>query len=263
MRSHDFATRCLKLKAKSAHALILRNDTLSVRDDTTTQPIQRDHADFSDAEPRSRALCSRYARACGSAVRGAIATVDAAAPAGARGARCEPQAARGLRDHGQDGGQGHAAGADHRLSRACVLARQRPCAPDREPQRVSSLRAQSRRGCARRLSHLRSLWCGWRGTGVGCGGHAGGGGKEGRIPPKNVRHRNDRHVLPLSHPLRRNAFGFIEMLEKTPATTSTSTARPLDAAAILITVVLCLSWGVNQVAIKLALPEIPPLIQSA
>jgi len=53
------------------------------------------------------------------------------------------------------------------------------------------------------------------------------------------------------------------MLEKTPATTSTSTARPLDAAAILITVVLCLSWGVNQVAIKLALPEIPPLIQSA
>ena len=53
------------------------------------------------------------------------------------------------------------------------------------------------------------------------------------------------------------------MLEKTPATTSTSTARPLDTTAILITVVLCLSWGVNQVAIKLALPEIPPLIQSA
>jgi len=53
------------------------------------------------------------------------------------------------------------------------------------------------------------------------------------------------------------------MLEKTPATTSTSTARPLDTAAILITVVLCLSWGVNQVAIKLAIPEVPPLIQSA
>jgi len=53
------------------------------------------------------------------------------------------------------------------------------------------------------------------------------------------------------------------MLEKTPATTSTSTARPLDTTAILITVVLCLSWGVNQVAIKLAIPEVPPLIQSA
>jgi drug/metabolite transporter (DMT)-like permease len=53
------------------------------------------------------------------------------------------------------------------------------------------------------------------------------------------------------------------MLEKTPATTSTSAARPLDTAAVLITLVLCLSWGVNQVTIKLAIPEIPPLIQSA
>lgn len=40
-------------------------------------------------------------------------------------------------------------------------------------------------------------------------------------------------------------------------------ARPLDGAAILVTVVLCLSWGINQVAIKLAIPEIPALIQSA
>jgi drug/metabolite transporter (DMT)-like permease len=40
-------------------------------------------------------------------------------------------------------------------------------------------------------------------------------------------------------------------------------SRPLDTVAILITVVLCLSWGVNQVAIKLAIAEIPPLIQAA
>jgi drug/metabolite transporter (DMT)-like permease len=31
----------------------------------------------------------------------------------------------------------------------------------------------------------------------------------------------------------------------------------------MLAVVLCLSWGFNQVAIKLALPEIPPLIQAA
>ena len=31
----------------------------------------------------------------------------------------------------------------------------------------------------------------------------------------------------------------------------------------LLAVVLCLSWGFNQVAIKLALPDIPPLIQAA
>src|SRR3982074_1487450 len=40
-------------------------------------------------------------------------------------------------------------------------------------------------------------------------------------------------------------------------------ARPLDSAAAARAVVLCLSWGFNQVAVKLALPEIPPLIQAA
>jgi len=40
-------------------------------------------------------------------------------------------------------------------------------------------------------------------------------------------------------------------------------ARPLDTMAALVAVVLCLSWGFNQVAVKLALPEIPPLIQAA
>ena len=37
--------------------------------------------------------------------------------------------------------------------------------------------------------------------------------------------------------------------------------RPLDAVATALMVVLCLSWGLNQVAIKLALPEIPPMTQ--
>jgi drug/metabolite transporter (DMT)-like permease len=40
-------------------------------------------------------------------------------------------------------------------------------------------------------------------------------------------------------------------------------ARPLDAVAIIVAVVLCLSWGINQVAIKLAMPEIPALLQAA
>jgi drug/metabolite transporter (DMT)-like permease len=40
-------------------------------------------------------------------------------------------------------------------------------------------------------------------------------------------------------------------------------ARPLDAFAISLTVFLCLSWGFNQVAVKLALADIPPLIQAA
>jgi drug/metabolite transporter (DMT)-like permease len=39
--------------------------------------------------------------------------------------------------------------------------------------------------------------------------------------------------------------------------------RPLDAVATALMVILCLSWGLNQVAIKLALPEIPPMTQGA
>jgi drug/metabolite transporter (DMT)-like permease len=40
-------------------------------------------------------------------------------------------------------------------------------------------------------------------------------------------------------------------------------ARPLDAIAAAIMLVLCLSWGFNQVAVKLALPEVPPFLQAA
>jgi len=43
----------------------------------------------------------------------------------------------------------------------------------------------------------------------------------------------------------------------------TSTTRPLDALAAGIVVVLCLSWGFNQVATKLAINDIPPLTQAA
>jgi drug/metabolite transporter (DMT)-like permease len=51
------------------------------------------------------------------------------------------------------------------------------------------------------------------------------------------------------------------------ASPSTSTVhhhtRPLDPLAAGIVVVLCLSWGFNQVATKLAIHDIPPLLQAA
>ncbi|MFZ1921195.1 MAG: DMT family transporter [Xanthobacteraceae bacterium] len=40
-------------------------------------------------------------------------------------------------------------------------------------------------------------------------------------------------------------------------------SRPLDAFAVAVTIGLCLSWGFNNVAIKLAIHDIPPLTQSA
>jgi drug/metabolite transporter (DMT)-like permease len=42
-----------------------------------------------------------------------------------------------------------------------------------------------------------------------------------------------------------------------------SVERPLDTGAIALVVLLCLTWGFNQVAVKLVLPEIPPLMQGA
>ncbi|MFN3656131.1 MAG: DMT family transporter [Pseudolabrys sp.] len=39
--------------------------------------------------------------------------------------------------------------------------------------------------------------------------------------------------------------------------------RPLDAFAAAVTVMLCLSWGFNQVAVKIAMSDIPPLTQAA
>lgn len=40
-------------------------------------------------------------------------------------------------------------------------------------------------------------------------------------------------------------------------------SRPLDALGIAVTIGLCVSWGFNNVAIKLAIHDIPPLIQSS
>ncbi|MBN9006223.1 MAG: DMT family transporter [Rhizobiales bacterium] len=38
--------------------------------------------------------------------------------------------------------------------------------------------------------------------------------------------------------------------------------RPLTAGAIALMLMLCLSWGFNQIAVKLALPDIPPFLQA-
>jgi drug/metabolite transporter (DMT)-like permease len=42
-----------------------------------------------------------------------------------------------------------------------------------------------------------------------------------------------------------------------------SATRPLGPGAIAIVLVLCLTWAFNQIAIKLVLPEIPPMLQAA
>jgi drug/metabolite transporter (DMT)-like permease len=41
-----------------------------------------------------------------------------------------------------------------------------------------------------------------------------------------------------------------------------SAARPLSPGAAALMLMLCLSWGFNQIAVKLALPDIPPMLQA-
>jgi drug/metabolite transporter (DMT)-like permease len=42
-----------------------------------------------------------------------------------------------------------------------------------------------------------------------------------------------------------------------------SAGRPLSPGVVALMLLLCLSWGFNQIAIKLALPDIPPMLQAA
>src|SRR3954453_14636449 len=45
-------------------------------------------------------------------------------------------------------------------------------------------------------------------------------------------------------------------------TVTPSTARPLSPGAVVLMLMLCLSWGFNQIAVKLVLPDVPPMLQA-
>ena len=45
-------------------------------------------------------------------------------------------------------------------------------------------------------------------------------------------------------------------------TRTNSAGRPLTPGAVAVMLMLCLSWGFNQIALKLALPDIPPMLQA-
>jgi drug/metabolite transporter (DMT)-like permease len=48
-----------------------------------------------------------------------------------------------------------------------------------------------------------------------------------------------------------------------PSTQAVSSAeRSLSAGAVAIVLMLCLSWGFNQIAVKLVLPDVPPMLQA-
>ena len=43
---------------------------------------------------------------------------------------------------------------------------------------------------------------------------------------------------------------------------SSSAGRPLSPVAVALMLMLCVSWGFNQIAVKLVLPDIPPMLQT-
>src|ERR1700742_3524192 len=47
-----------------------------------------------------------------------------------------------------------------------------------------------------------------------------------------------------------------------PLAATSSVARPLSPGAVALMLLICFSWGFNQIAIKLALPEIPAMVQA-
>jgi drug/metabolite transporter (DMT)-like permease len=51
------------------------------------------------------------------------------------------------------------------------------------------------------------------------------------------------------------------MLANVKSTPLVSAERSLSPRAVALMLMLCLSWGFNQIAVKLALPDIPPLLQ--
>ncbi len=42
-----------------------------------------------------------------------------------------------------------------------------------------------------------------------------------------------------------------------------SGGRALTAGAIALMLMLCLTWGFNQIAVKLVLPDVPPMLAGA
>jgi drug/metabolite transporter (DMT)-like permease len=45
-------------------------------------------------------------------------------------------------------------------------------------------------------------------------------------------------------------------------TTNPSAGRPLSPGAVALMLMLCLSWGFNQIAVKLVLTDVPPMLQA-
>src|SRR6185437_1227147 len=137
---------------------------------------------------------------------------------------------------------------------------ERPRASHRKPQRLSRLRARSRCGVAGGVFDLRALRLGRRDSGGTHCAEPHGHRARLRLRAKALRRRNHRHLRALpAGSLKRTQPAKEKMsLHKIKP----DPGRPLSPVAIALMLMLCISWGFNQIAVKLALPDIPAMTQA-
>ncbi len=84
--------------------------------------------------------------------------------------------------------------------------------------------------------------------------------KQRRLQTENVRGRNHWHLRALQ-PAARRADLIAADIPMTAAPTTAYQARPLDIGPVALIVLMCMCWGLNQVAVKFSLPDIPVIMQ--
>ena len=85
-----------------------------------------------------------------------------------------------------------------------------------------------------------------------------------RLRAETVRGRNHRHLraLPEGNIQQRTASEPATRIRCLQTTANPPPGARSAPGAIALMLMLCLSWGFNQIAVKLALPDIPPMLQA-
>ena len=209
--------------------------------------------------PRSRPLHRRRAGARRGAVRAARAAADADPPPGAGGAAREPQAARRLRDHGPR--RRRAARGRRRsrsIARSISCATTASCIASRAATPSSPASTITRTGDL--VVFLICEHCGAVGEAAVRGGRRSAQGRRARrrLHAEGAGDRDRRRLRALP---RSSESCACMSARQSPCAVRTRVRSTPPACALVV--LLCLTWGFNQVAVKLALPDIPPLIQCA
>ena len=84
-----------------------------------------------------------------------------------------------------------------------------------------------------------------------------------RLRAETVGRRNRRHLRALPEDNRHQPTAPSRPEDRCrPSPLNPSAGRALTPGAVALMLMLCLSWGFNQIAVKLVLPDVPPMLQA-